>query len=123
MHDKYMEEAAKIGLAQEYIDKIQNGTMNQDAIERISDENLVKQIQEYEKWYKLATDTNDKIVETRKNIEKLNLSKLDNIKNQFDNILGAQNDLIDAQKQYLDLRESMGTESTGEKGRRRIGSH
>lgn len=110
MHDKYMEEAAKIGLAQEYIDKIQNGTMNQDAIERISDENLVKQIQEYEKWYKLATDTNDKIVETRKNIEKLNLSKLDNIKNQFDNILGAQNDLIDAQKQYLDLRESMGEE-------------
>lgn len=110
MHDKYMEEAAKVGLAQEYIDKIQNGTMNQDAIERISDENLVKQIQEYEKWYKSATDTNDKIVETRKNIEKLNLSKLDNIKNQFDNILGAQNDLIDAQKQYLDLRESMGEE-------------
>lgn len=110
MHDKYMEEAAKVGLAQEYIDKIQNGTMNQDAIARISDENLVKQIQEYEKWYKSATDTNDKIVETRKNIEKLNLSKLDNIKNQFDNILGAQNDLIDAQKQYLDLRESMGEE-------------
>lgn len=108
MHDKYMEEAAKVGLAQEYIDKIQNGTMNQDAIARISDENLVKQIQEYEKWYKSATDTNDKIVETRKNIEKLNLSKLDNIKNQFDNILGAQNDLIDAQKQYLDLRGSMG---------------
>lgn len=110
MHDKYMEEAAKVGLAQEYIDKIQNGTMNQDAIARISDENLVKQIQEYEKWYKSATDTNDKIVETRKNIEKLNLSKLDNIKSQFDNILGAQNDLIDAQKQYLDLRESMGEE-------------
>ena len=41
MHDKYMEEAAKVGLAQEYIDKIQNGTMNQDAIARISDENLV----------------------------------------------------------------------------------
>ncbi|GAA6278454.1 phage tail tape measure protein [Enterocloster bolteae] len=110
MHDKYMEEAAKVGLAQEYIDKIQNGTMNQDAIERISDENLVKQIQEYDRFYKSATDTNDKIVETRKNIEKLNLSKLDNIKNQFDNILGAQNDLIDAQKQYLDLRESMGEE-------------
>lgn len=110
MHDKYMEEAANVGLAQEYVDKIQNGTMNQDAIERISDQNLVKQIQEYEKWYKSATDTNDKIVETQKNIEKLNLSKLDNIKNQFDNILGAQNDLIDAQKQYLDLRESMGEE-------------
>ena len=110
MHDKYMEEAAKIGLAQEYIDKIQNGTMNQEAIARISDENLVKKIQEYDRWYKSATDTNDKIVETRKNIEKLNLSKLDNIKNQFDNILGAQNDLIDAQKQYLDLRESMGEE-------------
>lgn len=110
MHDKYMEEAAKVGLAQEYVDKIQNGTMNQDAIERISDQNLVKQIGEYEKWFKLGTDTNDKIVETQKNIEKLNLSKLDNIKNQFDNILGAQNDLIDAQKQYLDLRESMGEE-------------
>ena len=110
MHDKYMEEAAKVGLAQEYIDKIQNGTMNQDAIARISDENLVKKIQEYDRWYKSATDTNDKIVETRKNIEKLNLSKLDNIKSQFDNILGAQNDLIDAQKQYLDLRESMGEE-------------
>ena len=110
MHDKYMEEAAKVGLSQEYIDKIQNGTMNQDAIARISDENLVKQIQEYEKWYKSAKDTNDKIVETRKNIEKLNLSKLDNIKNQFVNILSAQNDLINAQKQYLDLRESMGEE-------------
>ena len=103
MHDKYMEEAAKVGLAQEYIDKIQNGTMNQDAIARISTKSQsTKHPRNTKNGNKSATDTNDKIVETRKNIEKLNLSKLDNIKSQFDNILGAQNDLIDAQKQYLE---------------------
>lgn len=35
MHDKYMEDANKLGLSQEYINKVQNGTIE---IESVGDE-------------------------------------------------------------------------------------
>ena len=107
MHDKYMEKASSLGLSQEYINKIQNGTIE---IETISDENLAKVIKEYQDLYNKAQDTNDKILETQKSIHDLNLSKLDNIIDQFKQTTDIQSKMIDTEKQLIDLREKSGEE-------------
>lgn len=107
MHDRYMEEAGKIGLSQNYIDKIQNGTIE---IETIGDENLIKAIQEYQDLYDKAQSANDRIHDTQKSIHELNISKLDNIVNQFEKVLDIQSQIVDTEKQLLDLREKAGEE-------------
>ena len=100
MHDKYMEDANKLGLSQEYINKVQNGTIE---IESVGDENLAKVIKEYQDLYDKAQDTNAKILETQKSIHDLNLSKLDNIIDQFKQTTDIQSKMIDTEKQLLDL--------------------
>lgn len=107
MHDEYMKKASGLGLSQEYIDKVQNGTIE---VESIGDENLAKVIKEYQDLYDKAQDTNAKILETQKSIHDLNLSKLDNIIDQFKQTTDIQSQMIDTEKQLLDLREKSGEE-------------
>lgn len=105
MHDKYMEEAGKIGLSQEYIDKIQNGSIE---IETIGDEKLATQIKNFQDLFEKAENCTNQITETTKAVHDLNISKLENIKNQFDQTIDIQNQLIDTEKQLLDIREKSG---------------
>lgn len=107
MHDKYMQEAGNIGLSQEYIDKIQNGALE---IESISDENLVKQIKQFQSLYNSAEESSKQIDETAQAIKEMNLSKLDNIIDQFDDTKDSISQLIDYQKEYLELRQNAGEE-------------
>lgn len=105
MHDKYIESANAIGLSQEYVEKIQNGTIE---IESVSDENLAKQLKQYQELYKNAENCSSQIDEVTKSIHELNLSKLDNIITQFSQTLDIQNQILDTEKQILDLREKSG---------------
>lgn len=107
MHDKYMEEAGKLGLSQDYINKIQNGSIE---IETIGDENLAKIIKDYQSLYDKAEDANKQIHDTQKKVDGLNLSKLDNIINQFNQLGDTQSKIIDTQKQFITLREKTGDE-------------
>ena len=107
MHDKYMEKASGLGLSQEYIDKVQSGTIE---IESIGDENLAKVIKEYQDLYNKAQDASKRILETKDAIHDLNLSKLDNIIDQFKQMTDIQSQMIDTEKQLLDLREKSGEE-------------
>lgn len=107
MHDKYMEKADSLGLSQEYINKIQSGTIE---IESIGDENLANVIKEYQDLFGKAQDVNNQIIETKKSIHDLNLSKLDNIINQFEQMTDIQSQMIDTEKQLIDLREKSGEE-------------
>lgn len=107
MHDKYMESANAIGLSQEYVDKIQNGTIE---IETIGDENLANQIKAFQDLYKKAEQCNSQINEVTNSIYDLNISKLDNITNQFSQVLDIQSPIVNTEKQLLDLREKSGEE-------------
>lgn len=107
MYDKYMDEADKIGLSQDYINKIQNGSIE---IESIGDEKLAKQIKDYQSLYDKAEDANKQIRDTQKKIDNLNLSKLDNIINQFKQLGDTQSKIIDTEKQFIALREKAGDE-------------
>lgn len=47
-YDRYMQEAASVGLSSEYQRKVQNGEID---IETITDEDLKEKIDEYQQWY------------------------------------------------------------------------
>lgn len=105
MADRYSEEMNKIGLSDDYIQKIQLGTID---IEKINDEDLSSKITEYQDWFKKLQDCNNQIIETQQSIHDLNLSKLDNIINQFEQLTDIQSQMIDTEKELLSLREKSG---------------
>lgn len=105
MHDRYMQQANSLGLAQEYIDKIQNGAIDYQTID---DKKLSEKIKDYQTLYDKAVDCNNQIIETQQSIHDLNLSKLDNIINQFEQLTDIQSQMIDTEKKLLSLREKSG---------------
>lgn len=105
MADRYSEEMNKIGLSDDYIQKIQLGTID---IEKISDQDLSSKITEYQDWFKKLQDCNNQIIETQQSIHDLNLSKLDNIIDQFEQLTDIQSQMIDTEKELLSLREKSG---------------
>lgn len=105
MHDRYMQQANSLGLAQEYIDKIQNGAIDYQPID---DKKLSEKIKDYQTLYDKAVDCNNQIIETQQSIHDLNLSKLDNIINQFEQLTDIQSQMIDTEKELLSLREKSG---------------
>lgn len=106
MHKAYMDEADKIGLSDDYIDKIKNGGLD---IEKISDENLAKQVKNYQDLYDKAQDCEDQINEVTKSIKEMNLSELDNIIDQFSQTIDVLSKPIDTQLQILDWHKASDT--------------
>lgn len=106
MHKAYMDEADKIGLSDDYIDKIKNGGLD---IEKISDENVAKQVKNYQDLYDKAQDCEDQIKEVTKSIKEMNLSELDNIIDQFSQTIDVLSKPIDTQLQILDWHKASDT--------------
>lgn len=106
MHKAYMDEADKIGLSDDYIDKIKNGGLD---IEKISDENLAKQVKNYQDLYDKAQDCEDQIKEVTKSIKEMNLAELDNIIDQFSQTIDVLSKPIDTQLQILDWHKASDT--------------
>lgn len=79
-YEQYMQKAASVGLSQEYVNKIQNGSLD---IETITDESLADQIKEYETWYDKASDCSDAIEELKTQLAELAKQKFDNINTYF----------------------------------------
>ena len=75
-----MEQANASGLSDAYKYKVQTGEIQ---IEKITDQNLQNQIDEYTKWYEQAEKVKDTIVDTHLEIRKLQQLKLDNIIDDF----------------------------------------
>lgn len=105
MSERYMEQANSLGLSQEYVDKIQNGAIDYQTIE---DKKLSEKIKDYQTLYDKAVDCNNQIIKTQQSIHELNLSKLDNIINQFEQLTDIQSQMIDTEKELLSLREKSG---------------
>ena len=105
MAARYREEMNNVGLSDEYKQKIELGTID---IENITDETLSKKISDYQKWFQELTNCNDQITETTASIKELNLSKLDNIIDQYSKMSDIQSQILDTEKSLLDLREKQG---------------
>jgi len=83
-HERYMEEANKIGLSDEYKQLIESGKID---IEVISDETLKKQISDYEKWYTEAQNVKEELDNVKSEQAEIAGIKLDNITDDYDRIV------------------------------------
>lgn len=111
MTAKYQERLDSIGLAQEYIDKIQNGTMQiEDIADTEANEALIQQIEDYQKWYDELENCNSSVIEIKQRIEELRFQKLDNIIDEFDTLESSISDCVNTQEELMSLMEQTGEE-------------
>lgn len=80
----YLKQAEAIDLAQEYKDKVMNGTLD---VESISDKTLKKNIKDFKEVYEKALAAKDKVDDLQSSLANLAKTKFDNITSQFDDII------------------------------------
>lgn len=90
-----------------YIDKIKNGTLE---VETVTDEVISKNIKEYQDWYGKINDVNKELDDTKKAMQDLAKSRLDNIINDFESLTSLMNKYSSYRKNLLDLQKSLGQE-------------
>lgn len=94
-YEAYLEAAAGVGLDEEWIDKIENGSIS---IETITDEALKQQIDDYKEYYESALDALDAIEELKETESELNAQRVENARKEYEGILG----VIEHEKNMLD---------------------
>ena len=80
-YDRYMQEAANVGLFADWQEKVKNGKID---IEMITDENLKDQISSFQQWYEKALDVSDAIDDLNISISELNKQRWDTLVDEFD---------------------------------------
>ena len=101
----YTKKASSVGLDNNLQKKVREGQL---FIEDIEDEDLRKKIKEFQDFYEKAQDCSDKARELQLELIELNKAKLDNIEDDFDNLISYQEKLISNQKSFLDLQKAKG---------------
>lgn len=94
-YNKYMSQANKVGLSENYAKQVRDGSIN---IETIKDENLSKKINDYQEWYDKAENIKTSIMELNEELSELAKQKFENIETEFDNRL----ELIETQQEQLE---------------------
>lgn len=102
--NNYMSRANSLGLSGDYIHKIWTGTMD---IENITDENVRDKIEKYTEWYDKARDLNSEIADLNKSIRETKIQKLDNIKDDYDNLVSLSTSVNDYNESVSDLSEKL----------------
>ena len=96
-YSAYMEKANSVGLPSYYKTLVQNGAIK---ISDISDETLKDQISEYQNWYEKAQDCLKTQNDLNDELNELKSQKFDDLKTQYDDIIGrmeASKDLLESQ--------------------------
>lgn len=104
-YDRYMAQADASGLDAQYKKQIQNGQLD---ISNITDERLKAQIDDYQKWYEKAQDVRKEIIDIGQELRDLNLQKLENITDDFDQIISYKKSIIEIYEVINDLNELKG---------------
>lgn len=82
-YTRYMQEANSVGLSADYVTKVQNGTID---IEKITDEALHEQIENYQNWYEKAIDCRDAVDDLTESLSECYKIAFDNIITQYEGI-------------------------------------
>ena len=88
----YMQKANALGLDGSYVHKIWAG--DDLSIQDIQDEELKEKIDKYTEWYNKAKDLGDQMTELNQKIREAKISKLDNIQDDYDNLVSFAEGLI-----------------------------
>lgn len=90
--NKYFAQANSLGLAQGYVDKIKNGTLD---IESITDDNLKDKISKYKDYYEKGLSAQDKVLDLQDKLNELYQKRLEIIEKEYDTIVEVNNSLKD----------------------------
>lgn len=102
---RYQEEAKKIGLSAEYIEKIQNGLID---IETITDEDLNDKISKYKQWWDKSLDMQYALTDLQEKLADIMKSKFELIGSEFDHIIGKIQHAVDLLEGDLGIIEGRG---------------
>ena len=98
--NKYFAQANSLGLAQGYVDKIKNGTLD---IESITDDNLKDKISKYKDYYEKGLSAQDKVLDLQDKLNELYQKRLEIIEKEYDTIVEVNDslkDMFDAKISY-----------------------
>lgn len=104
-YNAYMAKANSLGLSWDYINKIQNGTLQ---IEDIRDEGLNEKIEQYQEFYEKALDCRDAIYELNETLGDLAQAKFDNVASEYDAQLSEIEHRINNIEHGLEMVEAKG---------------
>lgn len=99
----YMSKANALGLDANYVHKIWAG--DDLSIEDIQDEALRDKIEKYKSYYESAKDLGDQITELNQKIRETKISKLDNIQDDYENLISYTEGIISYNEAVNDLFE------------------
>lgn len=98
--NKYFAQANSLDLAQGYVDKIKNGTLD---IESITDDNLKDKISKYKDYYEKGLSAQDKVLDLQDKLNELYQKRLEIIEKEYDTIVEVNDslkDMLDAKISY-----------------------
>ncbi len=98
--EKYIEYANAVGLSSDYIEKIQNGSLEIEQLNGDNDKTLIKQIQDYQEWYDKAMNVEEQmknIIETKKELME---QKPNNFINDIEDSIDKLNTSMDSVSDY-----------------------
>ncbi len=102
--NRYMTKANALGVPGNYVHKIWAGELD---IEDIQDEDLKEKISQYQTWYEKAKDLGDEIVDINRKIRETKIKKLDNIKDDYDNLVSLSSSMAHYNESVSDLSEKL----------------
>ena len=94
---RYMAQANSVPLSEAWKNVVQSGAID---ISKIADEDLAKNIKEYQNWYDKAQDCLTTQEELKNSLNELNSKKFDNLQSEYEaviELLQSQKDLIESQ--------------------------
>ena len=100
----YMSKANALGLDANYIHKIWAG--DDISFEDIQDEALRDKIEKYQNYYEKAKELGDQMTELNQKIRETKISKLDNIQDDYENLVSYAEGIINYNEAVNDLFES-----------------
>lgn len=109
-YNRYMQQANSVGLDGGYAAKVRDGTID---IEKITDDDLNKKIQDYRNWYEKALDCLDAIDDLRESESKLYEQRFENVSTKYDGYLGVIQHEKDMLDEFVSQTETAGYITSG----------
>lgn len=104
-YDAYIQRANAVPLSEDYKNKIRDGRLQ---IEDITDENLKKQIDDFQEWYEKALDCKDAITDLNESLGEIVEANFDNVVTKFEKLVDKISHETDMLEGQLDIIENSG---------------
>ena len=104
-YDRYIQQANSVSLSENYKSQVRDGAID---ISTITDEELAKNIKEYQEWYEKALDCRDAVEELKESVRDLYAEAFDNVVTLYDGILDQLEHRQNILEGYIDQTEAQG---------------